>query len=164
MSRPGRLETFLKIALIVSERSTCKKYKVGCIIVDNDNDNIISIGYNGTPSGCTHCADIESEDHKLGALELHAEINALAKVRNIDKHPLVIYNTHKPCLNCAKTIVAFKEHLNIVSIVYMFDFKDKYADEEDIEVESFLASNGISIQVADNKFTDELIKITKSII
>jgi len=145
MDRPSKLEIFLKIVHLISKRSTCKKYKVGCIIVDTVTSNIISVGYNGTPKGYTHCSSIKTDDHEIGCLEIHAEVNALAKARNPEGHETAIYVTHKPCLNCAKTILAFKQTLNITSIVYMFDFVDKTAKEENISIEGFLTHNGISI-------------------
>ena len=42
-------EMYMAIASEVNTLSYCKRKKVGCIIVDNNN--ILSMGYNGTPSG-----------------------------------------------------------------------------------------------------------------
>jgi len=161
MERPGNLEIFARIALIVSERSTCKKYKVGCIIVDEEANNILSIGYNGTPSGYPHCNRDEEQLHKMGSLEIHAEVNALAKVKNPEKHELTIYVTHKPCLNCAKTILAFKNILNIKTIVYMFNFRDRIAIEEKISITDFLSQNGISLYTLDDDLLNLINKKNK---
>lgn len=43
----------MEIAEIVSKRSTCIKRKVGAILIKDNH--ILSTGYNGAPSGFTHC-------------------------------------------------------------------------------------------------------------
>ncbi len=47
---------FLKMALLVSERGTCARRKVGSIFV-NKRNHVIATGYNGNPSGFPHCTD-----------------------------------------------------------------------------------------------------------
>ena len=51
--RPSRDEMFMNIAKQVSERSTCYRIQVGCVLVRDDR--IISIGYNGASPGSEHC-------------------------------------------------------------------------------------------------------------
>ena len=51
--RPTWDEHFMKLAKVSSERSNCIRRKVGSIIVKNNR--IISMGFNGTPSGITNC-------------------------------------------------------------------------------------------------------------
>lgn len=97
-------ETYMKIAELVSENSYCKRRKVGCIIV-GENDNIISIGYNGTITGFANkCEDNinNTYDHVL-----HAESNALMKLIKSSSliKPESIYCTLSPCLECAKLII-----------------------------------------------------------
>ena len=43
---------FMKIAEVVSERSTCIKRKVGAVLIKDSH--ILSTGYNGSPSGFNH--------------------------------------------------------------------------------------------------------------
>lgn len=44
----------MKIADIAKRRSNCMKSSVGCVIV-NDNNRVVSTGFNGTPRGLPSC-------------------------------------------------------------------------------------------------------------
>ena len=54
--RPSLDSVFLKVALVLSERSTCLRKKVGGILVSSEG-KIISSGWNGVPKGHVHCED-----------------------------------------------------------------------------------------------------------
>ena len=56
MKRPTWDEYFMKITLLVAERSTCMRRMVGAIIVKDKK--IVSTGYNGAPKGLKHCLEI----------------------------------------------------------------------------------------------------------
>src|SRR6266540_3762499 len=52
---------FLKIASAVSDRSTCDRLQVGCVLV---RENIIlSTGYNGSVRGLPHCDEVGKPAH-----------------------------------------------------------------------------------------------------
>ena len=69
------LEVYMNIASEVSRLSKCKRKKVGAIIVKDNN--ILSFGYNGTPSGfCNTCEECDKTKWSV----LHAESNAIVKV------------------------------------------------------------------------------------
>jgi dCMP deaminase len=117
MTRPDNDTYFMNIAKAVSERATCKRHKVGCVIVDNTNRQI-SQGYNGAPSGLDHCLDIgcirdkenipsgEKQEYCWGA---HAEQNALIQAEDRDKlNGATLYCTHTPCLMCLKMLLNAK--------------------------------------------------------
>lgn len=79
-------EYFMAIARVVSSRSTCRRRHYGAIIVHNNN--IISTGYNGAPSGEAHCIETGCEREKLNiphgqqyekCVAVHAEQNALIR-------------------------------------------------------------------------------------
>ncbi|MCL2070979.1 MAG: deaminase [Oscillospiraceae bacterium] len=55
MKRRDRINYYLDIALVVSERGTCLRRKFGSIIVNNDE--IISTGFVGSPRGRENCCD-----------------------------------------------------------------------------------------------------------
>jgi len=55
MKRRDRINYYLDIAWVVSERATCLRRKFGAIIVHNDE--IISTGFNGAPRGRENCCD-----------------------------------------------------------------------------------------------------------
>lgn len=49
-------QMFMNIAEEVAKRSTCSRVQVGAVIVKNQR--IVSMGWNGVPSGKQHCKDI----------------------------------------------------------------------------------------------------------
>lgn len=97
---------FLRIATIVAERATCPRRKVGCVLVDS-KQHIVATGYNGVPSGFTHCTEVPCEGATLpsgAGLDLceaiHSEVNAFLQVRSDDE--LTAYMTVTPCYTCSK--------------------------------------------------------------
>ena len=54
--RPDWDSYFLKIANAVSERSTCDRAMVGCVLVLEKR--ILTTGFNGSPTGQPHCDEI----------------------------------------------------------------------------------------------------------
>ena len=126
---------FMKIANLVAERSTCCRAKVGAVIVKDKN--ILSTGYNGSPSGLPHCTDVGCLVYKSitpdGSVEencfrtIHAELNAIAQaakhgssINNAD-----IYVTHTPCIHCLKVLI----NTGIKNIYYQREYKiERIAD------------------------------------
>lgn len=94
--------------------STAKRLQVGAIIVKDNR--IISIGYNGMPSGWDNECEYVIETDDLGNPTqtktkpevIHAEANAIAKLAGSFESgkDADIYITHAPCLDCAKQIYA----------------------------------------------------------
>ena len=111
MTTYSRLEVaqyFLQIAQLVAERSTCRRRKVGCVLVDTKN-HIVATGYNGVPSGFTHCLDVPCEGASSPSgtdldkcLAVHAEVNAFLQLTSDDI--LTAYLSTTPCFTCAKMI------------------------------------------------------------
>ena len=54
--RPSWDEYFMRIARVISMRSTCLRRQVGAVIVRDQR--ILSSGYNGAPNKITHCLEI----------------------------------------------------------------------------------------------------------
>lgn len=112
--RPEWDEYFIKIAELVSTRSTCIRRSVGAVLVKEKR--ILATGYNGAPSGITHCGEIgclrekmkipSGERHEL-CRGLHAEQNAIiqAACYGISIKGSVLYITCHPCSVCAKMII-----------------------------------------------------------
>ncbi|HLH75924.1 MAG TPA: dCMP deaminase family protein [Candidatus Binataceae bacterium] len=115
MARPTWDQYFMQITRQVAERSTCPRAQVGAVIVRERN--ILATGYNGAPSGLTHCSEagcvIYESRAPTGEIEqncyrsIHAEINAItqaakngAAIMGAD-----IYVTHSPCIQCMKVLV-----------------------------------------------------------
>ena len=108
---------FLKMALLVSERGTCARRKVGSIFV-NKRNHVIATGYNGNPSGFTHCTDKPCAGaNSLSGTDLdkceaiHAEQNALLQCKDVHEIDRV-YCTLSPCIHCVKLLLNTScEHL-----------------------------------------------------
>ncbi|HHV38324.1 MAG TPA: CMP deaminase [Tepidimicrobium sp.] len=121
-------EYFMKITKMVAARSTCDRAEVGCLIVNDDN-RIVSSGYNGSISGNPHCDDVGHtmrDGHCIATI--HAEMNALlyCAKEGISVKNCVAYVTHFPCLNCTKALI----QAGIKKIYFIHDYRvDDYAIE-----------------------------------
>ncbi len=124
---------FMKIALLVSERSTCFHRKVGAVIVRNNR--ILATGYNQPPSGFPHCdrigcirddLNIPSGSNQEICYGLHAEQNALMQSARfgIATEGATMYVTHKPCSVCARLLI----NAGIKRVVYLEDYPDPLTD------------------------------------
>lgn len=111
--RPSRVETFMAIAMIMADRSTCaSKHKVGAVLVDS-NDRIIATGYNGPPTGWINCDDptpghncIPDKDGRC-QVALHAEENIFMQcaINGVSCKNAKLFITLAPCLKCARLIL-----------------------------------------------------------
>jgi dCMP deaminase len=118
---------FLKMANLASERATCKRRKVGCILV-NSKKHVIATGYNGVAAGQEHCIDNPCEGAQLKSGEgldkceaIHAEQNALLQCRDVYDIQTV-YCTLSPCIHCLKLLL----NTSAQRIVFM----EKYVDAD----------------------------------
>ena len=100
--KPKFIKYYMDIAKRTAELSSAKRLQVGAIIVKNDR--IVSIGYNGTPSGWTNVC--EDENYKTKPEVIHAEANAIAKLAKSTEsgEGAVMSLTHAPCMDCAKQV------------------------------------------------------------
>ena len=120
-------EYFMSIALLSAQRSKDSHTQVGACIV-NDENKIVSVGYNGMPTGCE---DSEMPWEREGAFldtkypfVCHAELNAILNC-NTDLHGCTLYVTLFPCNECAKAII----QSGIRRVVYL---ENKYAGTDSI--------------------------------
>ena len=116
----------LKVAEIYAELSSARRMKVGCVIVKDNR--IISIGYNGMPSGWdNNCEDVvgmpDDQTLKTKKEVLHAESNAITKVAKSTESAegAVLYTTCAPCIDCAKLI----HQAGIKRVVYGHNYKSE---------------------------------------
>jgi dCMP deaminase len=117
IKRPSWDEYFLKIAMLVAERSTCRRHKVGAVIVKNKR--ILTTGYNGAAAGVKDCLELgclreannipSGERHEI-CRAIHAEQNAIiqAGLHGVNIEGASIYCTHPPCILCAKMLANAK--------------------------------------------------------
>ena len=146
MSRPDFDDIFMELAVNLAKRSHCIKKHVGAVLVKDTR--IISIGYNGPPSG-THNCDEEfpetgcSRDSKGScSLALHAEQNAiLYAVKNkATVEGSTLYVTLAPCLPCARIIYS----MGIEKVVFLFSYAEYKGLLEDEGLE-FLKKFGVGV-------------------
>ncbi len=111
--RPDWDDYFMKMALLVAERSTCRRHHVGAVIVRDKR--ILTTGYNGAASGIRDCLLLGCLRDKLKipsghrheiCRAIHAEQNAIiqAGLHGINIRGAAIYCTHSPCILCAKML------------------------------------------------------------
>lgn len=127
MSRPSKRSHYLKIAQVVSERSTCLRRHYGAVIVKDDQ--IISTGYNGAPRGDANCCDTNKcvrAEHNVAHGEryelccaVHAEANAIIAAGRMNTIGSTLFlagfdvnedgttsaiEKPEPCMMCARLI------------------------------------------------------------
>ena len=144
--KPKYQQAHMKAAYIYSELSHARRLKVGAIVVKDDR--IISIGYNGMPSGWDN--NCEYEHYSLGNPNdfelktkpevLHAETNAIAKLARSTESGLDadLFVTHSPCLDCAKIIYQ--------SGIKRVFFGRAYRDNSGVD---FLRKSGVEVEQLD---------------
>ena len=110
-------KVFINIAKETSTLSHCVRSKVGAVLVKDGN--IISFGYNGTPSGMDNSCE---EDNVTFPHVIHAECNAILKAaktgNSVDGSTL--YLTLSPCLDCSKLILQSA----IKRVVYLNQYRN----------------------------------------
>jgi len=132
--RPDWDEYFMAIAELVSRRSTCLRRHVGAVLVKEKR--ILATGYNGAPSGISHCEKVgcireklnipSGERHEL-CRGLHAEQNAIiqAAYHGVSIKGSILYITCHPCSVCTKMII----NAGIGEIIIKDTYPDKIAAE-----------------------------------
>lgn len=153
------VSAYMDVAERFAELSSARRLHVGAIVVKDDR--IISIGYNGMPSGWdNNCEDTVFVLHEevtgtdmnsLGYTQtekgnwtklkskpevLHAETNAIAKLAKSTESGdgAVLFVTHSPCLDCAKLIF----QSGIRSVFY----RDSYRSTDGT---TFLEKSGVKV-------------------
>ena len=104
-NRPEWDKIWMDFALSIAKRSCDSKYQVGAVIVNAENTQVLSIGYNGDQKGGPNQRDSTETGHSGF---IHAEINALIKMNYNNPCKKKMYLTLSPCEVCAKAIVNAK--------------------------------------------------------
>jgi dCMP deaminase len=135
------IDAYMDVAERFAQLSSARRLHVGAIVVKDDR--IISIGYNGMPSGWdNNCEDeITQPVGRVNLVSkpevLHAETNAIAKLAKSNESGMgaTMFITHAPCLDCAKLIF----QSGIGSVLY----RNTYRDTSGI---TFLEKSGITVK------------------
>lgn len=116
----------MDVAFRAAENSVCTRAQVGAVIVKDNN--ILAIGWNGTPIGFhTNECEVLKEVAPGGYKEttspwvVHAETNAIAKCARlgISCDGATLYVTIPPCERCAALI----RQSGIETVVYYDEYK-----------------------------------------
>ena len=113
-----KLDTvYMNVAREIATLSHCNRSKVGAVLVKDGN--VISFGYNGTPSGMDNCCE---RDNVTLPHVIHAEVNAVLKAArtgtSVDGSTL--YLTLSPCLDCSKLIL----QAGVKRVVYLETYRN----------------------------------------
>ena len=142
--KPKFIDAYMDVAERFGQLSTARRLNVGAIIVKDNR--IISIGYNGMPSGWdNNCEDsvlwkdgkqLSQPVLKSKPEVLHAESNAIAKLArsNESGENSTLFLTHSPCLECSKLI-----YQSGITTVY---YKHEYRSQDGVE---FLKKSKINV-------------------
>ena len=98
---------FGELAKYISSWSKDKSTKVGAVIVNPDDRNPISMGFNGFPSKVNEDIPERHERPLKYSFTVHGEINAIANAAKNGQRTkgCDIYVNFFPCCNCAGAIV-----------------------------------------------------------
>ena len=108
----------MNIAILTSKNSEATRHKVGCVIVKREN--IISFGWNGTPTGfdnkCENILNVTLPE------VIHAEMNSICKLAKlgISAEGATMYITLSCCFECGKAII----QSGIKKVVYLEQYRD----------------------------------------
>ena len=135
------IDAYMDVAERFAQLSSAVRLQVGAIVVKDDR--IISIGYNGMPSGWDNCCEEWHGEDEWGNTitkskkeVLHAESNAIAKLARSPEsgEGATIFVTHAPCIECSKLI-----YQSGISTVY---YKNEYRSTQGIK---FLEKSNITV-------------------
>lgn len=151
--RPSWHEYFMSIALLAATRSTCLRRQVGAVIVRNKK--VLATGYNGAPSGLTHCLDTGCMREQMGipsgqrhelCRAIHAEQNAIiqAATSGVSIKDGILYSTTFPCILCAKMIVNAGIREIYITDGYPDDLSKEIVEEAGIKVHHLTTSQPVN--------------------
>ena len=134
--RPSFDEVFMRMALLIKERTTCIVRKTGAVLV-RDN-KVLAVGYNGSPAGTEHCTDHGSCKRREAGLKsgeykdelcraVHAEENVLLQAAKfgVSTDGATIYSVYFPCTMCTKSII----NAGIKEVVFAEDYPNELAKQ-----------------------------------
>ena len=138
--KPKFIDAYMDVAERFGKLSTARRLNVGAIIVKDNR--IISIGYNGMPSGWDNNCENTLDNGQLKSKPevLHAESNAIAKLAksNESGEDSTLFITHSPCLECSKLIY----QSGIITVYY----KNEYRSQDGLD---FLKKSNINVHCVD---------------
>ena len=135
-----QIEAHMLVAHVYSQLSYCCKLQVGAIVVSEDGGRVISIGYNGTPTGWDNICELP--DGMTKPEVIHAEANAIDKLAGCTESAKggFVFCTHSPCQACATRIANAK----VDALFYVTPYRDLAPME-------YLKLRGVTVRKLPNK-------------
>ena len=141
MERRDKINYYLGLAEMVSQRSTCLRRRYGAVIVNNDE--VVSTGYNGAPRGRKNCTEVgwcireklkipRGERYEI-CRSVHAEANAIISAARDRMLGASLYltgvdaQTGEYVPNSSSCSMCKRQVINAgITKVYVRDDKDSY--------------------------------------
>lgn len=119
--RISREELLMGIANLTALRGTCSRLRVGAVY--SRQGRVLSMGYNGAPSGLPHCVHPPGDDEPC-IKATHAEANgiAFAAKHGIKLGDSELFTTHSPCIPCTHLTI----NAGVIRVYYVYEFRDTY--------------------------------------
>lgn len=128
---------YMDLALLVSTWSTCyqSNRNVGAVIVKNNR--ILTVGYNGAPSGVKNCyergeclrrkLEIPSGTKREVCYSIDAEQNAIVQAAKLglNTEGSTVYVTHQPCSICTRILIS----AGVKRVVYKYPYPETFSLE-----------------------------------
>lgn len=126
-NKQNRYDTlYLDLASRIAKMSHARRLQVGALAVKDNN--IISFGFNGTPTGFdNNCEDQVGNELKTKPEVIHAEGNLISKAarEGLSLRGSTVYLTHSPCSNCSLLLI----QSGISKVVYKEDYRSNLGIE-----------------------------------
>lgn len=116
-TRPTFESTFMTMARIFRDRSTCVRHQVGAVFTNSEFTRVLCFGYNG---------GVKHDDNQCESLEpgkcgcIHAEVNAMVKSSE-SLNGSCLFVTTAPCKACAKLLI----NSGVQRVFYEKTYRDK---------------------------------------
>jgi dCMP deaminase len=117
---------YMGMAMLAARRSTCLSRRTGAVLL-SATGHVISVGYNGAPTGFPHPVFCERMHTESGSdLEkcddCHAEENCIIHAAKSGADPTggTIYTVASPCRRCARMLI----NAGITTVVYRTPYDD----------------------------------------
>lgn len=128
---------FMRMALEVATRATCRRRHVGAVLVQARS--VRGTGYCGAPASAPDCL---SEGCMLGPdgrcmRAIHAEANLMLQTTPLERAGATVYVTDRPCWDCAKLLA----NSGVAEIVFLRPHQRRLKD-----VQELMSATGIVLR------------------
>lgn len=119
---PSWNEWFMRQVYLIATKSKDKSSKIGAIVVNENDHQIVKVGYNGFPVGVNDNINERCERPLKYAFTSHAESNAIVfSARDgVKTNGCILYTSGQCCIECTKVVI----QSGIRKVIYHKQFDD----------------------------------------